>query len=178
MLCCPLRSARNASKLFPGGTFNSDRSTTESNWSSFLRTMPHNRIGQALRAALVFRPLKRSSVALSAVFYLSQHNDKLSCRAEHGSTCRIVTETWSGGGGQPAVNSSAMLHSAINQSVQQRRGCHAAIQFSMWSPATRRNSRSLLVTSISCCDNACAASSRSIAPIGQPLLSNEARTLP
>ena len=63
---CPLRFPCSASKLFPGGTRNSESNTTESNWSSFLRAILHNCIGQARLAALVFRPLKRSSVALSA----------------------------------------------------------------------------------------------------------------
>ena len=64
MLNCPFLLPDNDSNLFPGGTFSSSSTLTESSWSSFRVAVFQTPLGQALMAALVDLPLKTSSVAL------------------------------------------------------------------------------------------------------------------
>ncbi len=58
------------------------------------------------------------------------------------------------------------------------RPAHSPAQFSTFNPATRLNSRVLLVTTVRPSARAWAAISRSMLPIGVPARSNPARTVP
>src|SRR3972149_3536839 len=104
--------------------------------------------------------------AASNMIIYDPSNDKLSCRAGPGTSFRILSATLPI---QLALTRSTAApcytEPLLVLALHEPDYCFL-IQFSICSPLTRRNSFSLLVTRTNCRDMACAASSRSIGPIG------------